>query len=419
MIFFNKKDDFVPLYTLNIGINDNEKDFDEFFSKCLKNNTDFIEIGLDEKSLEIYGNIISEEVPKLLQYVYKKSAEKDISVKLSDRLMKIYENYDFQCQKFLPENPVKEKYFGCEEFLHTLSFTPSGIRHCMCMFPENAPPPIEVSEEHIPTAEEIVNIKNTLENERRSGNLQYDCENCQNIRFSHHNNQSYINKILIAHKYDCNADCSFCYNKLSGEEQINYDIVPCLKNLKPLLKYGFELHFGGGEATCWKEFDDICNFALEEHANFITLSTNGLIFSQKLAELIGAEIAYVTFSTDTANKATYKKMKNADFDIVTENIKKYVSYDVKTILRNKFIIIPEINDSEKEILDWIDYSVNLGIRSLALDIESSFFYKNRYQIPQKIKDLLNFAQNKIKERHCKLILYSFASQLLFDDEMQK
>ena len=131
-------------------------------------------------------------------------------------------------------------------------------------------------------------------------------------------------------------------------------------------------------------------------------------------------IAYITLSTDTANKETYMNLKNADLDIVTENIKKYVSCQkYSSEIKNKFIIIPDANDSEKEIQDWVNYSVKLGIKYLAIDVESTFFYKNRYNIPQKIKDLLNFAKEAVTNSGCQLILYSFASQLLYDEKNQK
>lgn len=409
---------FENVFTLVVGINDTKEDFDEFFSKCLEKNADEINLELDIAAYDSYSRLISETVIDLIQYIYVRALEKNISVRLSPILRKIYENSDSNV--FLPENPIKDKYLGCEEFLHTVSFTPSGIRHCMNMLPENAPPLIPVVLGHIPTAKEIIDIKNDIEFDRRYGGLQYGCENCQNIRFSTHNNQPYINKILIAHKNDCNLDCSFCYNKLSAEKQLNYNVIECLNNIKPLLKYGFELHFGGGEATIWEEFDEICDFAVKEKAKYITLSTNGLVFSEKLAELLKMGIAYITLSTDTANKETYRNLKNADFDIVTENIKKYVACQkYPAAIKNKFIIIPEVNDSENEIQNWVDYSVKLGIRVLALDLESTFFYNNRYNIPQRIKDLLNFAQEEIENAGCQLILYSFASQLLYDEKNPK
>lgn len=421
MNFFGRKktEDFEPIFYLKSGINDTKEDFDIFLKNAAEKNISIVKIELDENTSDIYGNIFSEDIIKILDYAFMETMKNGINLELSEQLKDITDKYNSKNGNFLPENPIKDKYLGCEEFLHTISFTLSGIRHCMKMLPENSPPVIPVTAEYVPSADEIINIKNNIEEQRRCGNLQYDCENCEKIRFSAHNNQPYINKILIAHKNDCNADCTFCYNKLNDEKQVNYNIMDCLKNIKPLLKYGFELYFGGGEPTVWEEFDEICQFAVDEKAKFMVISTNGLVFSEKLANLLESGIAHIIFTTDTANKETYKKIKNADYDKVIANMKKYMMYDKFNHIQNKFIILPQINDSKNEITEWIDSSVKIGIKNLDIDVESTFFFQNRFHIPRKITKLVKFAKKTIEKNNCKLHLHSFAAQLLYDEENKK
>ena len=112
----------------------------------------------------------------------------------------------------------------------------------------------------------------------------------------------------------------------------------------------------------------------------------------------------------------FKNLKGIDFDFVTENIKKYLEYDLsKECIENKYIIIPNINDSEEAIKQWVEYNENLGIQKLAIDIEAIFFSENRDNISPRLKKLVSYAEELINSKGLKCNLYSFAQQMRFDD----
>ena len=74
-----------------------------------------------------------------------------------------------------------------------------------------------------------------------------------------------------------------------------------------------------------------------------------------------------------------------------------------------------VNDNEESIRKWVEYNEELGIKNLAIDIEAIFFNENRGQIDEKYKKLVLFAENLILEKGLKCDLYSFASQMKYDD----
>lgn len=307
-------------------------------------------------------------------------------------------------------------YKSCEDSLHTICFMPEGLRHCMYMIPENAPPVVPIFLNRPVNTEVVFDLKFEIEEMRMDGYLQSDCENCFRACVKDFDNEAYINKVLISHKMDCNAHCSFCYNQYADKKRYNpYKILPQLEQFKPYFR-DCEMHFGGGEPTIWDEFDDIVDFAIREKFKKIFIATNGSVYSEKLAEAIRMGIAEPVFTTDMADAEMFEKIKGLDFAQVTENIKKYLACDEQRIaVRNKYLILPNVNDTEDAVRKWVEYNENLGVKNLAIDIEAIFFNGNRGHIDEKYKNLILFAENLIQEKGMHCDLYSFASQMKYDD----
>ena len=125
----------------------------------------------------------------------------------------------------------------------------------------------------------------------------------------------------------------------------------------------------------------------------------------------------LVITTDTADAMVFKNLKGISFEKVTENLKKYLEYDVTgTSIQNKFIILPNINDTEESISKWVEFNAELGVKNLAIDIEAVFFTRNRDNISSRLKNLVKFAEEKIKSKGLNCILYNFASQMRYDDK---
>lgn len=311
----------------------------------------------------------------------------------------------------------QEQYFSCEECFHSLSFSPEGLRHCMHIPPQFAPSIIPVNDSVLLNPDDIFKKKELIEQERKNGIISDYCKKCVNASKKFHNNQRFITRVRISHRTDCNASCDFCFNQFIERHFKPYKILPQLKQFKDFFEKGCEMFFGGGEPTIWDEFEDIINFAINENFTGIFIDSNGSVFSEKLAEAISLRKVQLVISTDTVDPVAFKKLKGLDFDVVINNIKKYLEYDIdKNQVMCKMIILPFVNDTEEQIAKWVDFHAALGLRQLALDIESIFFRGHRENIPQKYIYLLKYAEKLIIHKGLKCIRYGFVQQLIHDDK---
>ncbi len=404
-------------YIIIPEVNDNIKDVDLWFQTCLDAKLKYVAIDMESSFLQMYPKRIPEVIPKLIQYVKNRCEDENITLQIFSNADQLLYNLEHGISATIKENPVKREYLSCEEFLHTICFMPEGLRHCMYIIPDNAPPVIPIFADRAVNPEYVLECKHEIEQQRMDGNIQKDCKNCFRASKQIHNNQDYISKVLISHKKDCNAECVFCYNKFDeGVSYTPYPILPQLEKFKPYFKNGCEMHFGGGEPTIWDEFEDIVDFAIKEDFSGIFIASNGSKFSQKLADAIKLGRVQLVITTDTADERTFKNLKGLDFNTVTENLKKYLEYDATgSSIQNKYIILPNINDNEDSIKNWVEFNEEIGVKNLAIDIEAVFFSRNRENISKRLKNLVKYAENLIISKGLKCILYNFASQMKHDE----
>lgn len=405
-------------YVIIPTVNDNIQDVDMWFKASVDANLKHLAIDMESGYLQLYPKRIPEVIPKIIQYVQNRCQEAEIDLQLYSNADQLMYNLENGLSATIKENPVKREYLSCEEFLHTICFMPEGLRHCMYILPENAPPVIPIFSDRAVNPEYVLECKHEIEEQRMNGIMQEDCKNCFRACKKVHDNQDYISKVLISHKKECNAECVFCYNKFDEGVYYNpYPILPQLEAFKPYFNNGCEMHFGGGEPTIWDEFDDIIDFAIKEDFSKIFIASNGTRFSQKLADAMKLGKVQLVITTDTADAMVFKNLKGISFEDVTENLKKYLEYDVTgTSIQNKFIILPNINDTEESISKWVEFNAELGVKNLAIDIEAVFFTRNRDNISSRLKNLVKFAEEKIKSKGLNCILYNFASQMRYDDK---
>ncbi|MCR5261928.1 MAG: radical SAM protein [Candidatus Gastranaerophilales bacterium] len=410
---------FCVKYLIVPNLNDNMQEINRWFDNCKEIGLKNLEISMETGYMQKYPQKIPEIIPQMIKAIQERGTAEGINVRLSGSAYTLLNNIENGTFVTIAGNPVKREYFSCDDFLHTICFMPEGIRHCMYLSPDNAPPVIPIFKNSVINTDYIFEYKHEIEDLKMNGIIQDDCKTCFRACKKEHDNQDYISTVLISHRKDCNADCIFCYNKFDEKTpyMTGYKILPQLEKLKPYFKNGCEMHFGGGEPTMWEEFDDIIAFALKENFNKIHIATNGTGFSEKLAEALSLGKAQVAFTTDTANELVFKNLKHLDFKLVTNNIKKYLEYDTtKEHIENKYIIIPNINDNEEDIEEWVEYNKNLGIKRLAIDIEAIFFSQNRQNISPRFKRLVIFAEKLIIENGMECNLYSFAKQMRFDEK---
>jgi len=110
----------------------------------------------------------------------------------------------------------------------------------------------------------------------------------------------------------CNHKCYYCFaeKQKDGRLMTTEDAFKIINRLVALETKGLILS-GGGEPTLHPDIDKIILYAKKKGLE-IGLITNGSALSKKLQEVILDCCTWVRFSFDSANPATYKKIRGVD-----------------------------------------------------------------------------------------------------------
>ena len=88
---------------------------------------------------------------------------------------------------------------------------------------------------------------------------------------------------------------------------------------------------------------------------------------------------------------------------------KHCNLDEKIYVETKFILIPEVNTNKEEIDKWLEKTVEVGIKTIVVDIENDFCRDLRAKnlpSPQYLVDLSSYIIQRAKELDLLLIDYN-------------
>jgi len=116
-------------------------------------------------------------------------------------------------------------------------------------------------------------------------------------------------------------------------------------------------------------------------------NTNAHIFDEKLADTIKKYNGAVGLSVDSGTRETYRLVKGCDmFDKVIENLYKYLQYGS---IRLKYVILPGINDGDKDIKGIIALLRKLSLNTLTLATDFEMVYRaGIYSVSKFIENLI-------------------------------
>lgn len=219
----------------------------------------------------------------------------------------------------------------------------------------------------------------------REGNCPPMCQNCFHLTEKEWTDDNYIDFILLTPWVDCNCRCVYC----PGSEDVyvkehtrKYDVYSVIKYM---MEHDFFIpetifDFAGGEPTMYERFDDILELIYERGYKNVVIHTNGIIYSPTVAKLIEHGQCKVLISVDSANRELYKSIKRVDkFDTVKETMRKYAAAQRPirpNAMKSKYIIVPGYNDTEENILEWLDMCHEMGIISVILNLDFNWIEKN-------------------------------------------
>lgn len=191
--------------------------------------------------------------------------------------------------------------------------------------------------------------------------------------------------------------------------------MPIIKELDKLgmIDYSGELAYSGGEPSCLREFDDITNFFLKKGERLIMVHTNAIKPVKSVLKGLGTDTLSVTVSVDCGDRDKFKQIKRIDaYNRVIDTLKKYVKAqgNNKKMVRSKYILIPNVNDTKESIDKWIKESQKIRIEQVVLDFEADWLAHNSDNIPPYIDELYLYILEATKKAGLDLQFYGVANQ---------
>lgn len=305
----------------------------------------------------------------------------------------------------------KKEYVSCKWLEYGIHLGQDGISHCCCYYlTDNNYMPVErLGENHTYALNNFLEKKKEDRNSFRHGNIISRCENCDNLSKKAWDSENKIKEIAISSNTACNADCIYCsthrnkkyYNSCSDIPY--YDLLKSLFD-KELITSDCNIQFGGGEPTLHDEFEKVVELISNRINSKVTVFSSGIKYSKGIEKLILLNKCNLIISLDSGNSILYKKIKNVDkFYNIIDNVKRYCEAQSKTIeptsVSFKYIIIPGVNDTEENILEFLLIAKSIGVNAVRCEVEHSWYKQNKF-CKDKIKDILHlihFFDKKSKE----------------------
>ena len=118
----------------------------------------------------------------------------------------------------------------------------------------------------------------------------------------------------------------------------------------------------------------------------------------------------------------HKKIKQVNsYDSVWNNLKEYAKNQPKDadFVKAKYIIVPEVNDSEQEINIWLNRCKEINIKSVVLNLDFNWIMKNVDGNLLPIYNLMKYTQKRAKELGINCELYGQIFQVKCEIEQSR
>jgi molybdenum cofactor biosynthesis enzyme MoaA len=127
-----------------------------------------------------------------------------------------------------------------------------------------------------------------------------------------------------------------------------------------------EIAVADGEITVLPHRDEVLNL-ITKNKWYATICTNGIIFNQKVFDILKVKGSFLDVSLDSGTTDTYLKVKQVDaFDTVCRNIKKYAQSGCPVIL--KYILMDGMNDNYNDIDGFLNFVKSVDNSQIVLSM---------------------------------------------------
>lgn len=256
----------------------------------------------------------------------------------------------------------------------------------------------------------------------REGSHPRECTGCPMLVERDWDDEDYIDNLLFAHWVDCNSRCIYCGATTDEFIRANYryyDFTPAIRemiNNGSLIRTA-KIDFAGGEPTVYPEFENLLSLFLQEGFHNIFVNTSGIKYSPSIRRALSNNQITLTISLDAGTKGMHKRIKQVpSYDKVWENIHKYSEAQqeagTKEKICLKYILIPKVNISKREINIFFEKVAEAKVDHVALSLDMFWWEKHKHDDNRKLVEMAQYFIKKSEEYNFKLNIYPWARWLL-------
>ncbi|MBQ8887306.1 MAG: radical SAM protein [Candidatus Gastranaerophilales bacterium] len=307
------------------------------------------------------------------------------------------------------------KYVSCEYIQHGFNVDYEDIKMCCFNCHEGGGRQILIDKYKGQMIDwnKFFKEKRKMRELNKKGIILERCKGCFFLKEREWDDEDYINFMVFNHWTLCNCKCKYCFTNEQSDffnARENYNMYPVIKKLVEMGKVrgGGEIGFGGGEPALLPEFEPMMNMLMDAGCDNIRVHSSCVKYSPAIERGLKEGKVTLVCSVDSGTAETYKNIKRVPhFETVWANLEKYAAAqgENKYKAKTKYIIYPGFNDNKEELDKWFDLTVKAGIKSVVIDVEGGWYINNKYNIPDYLYELLEYATKKTEELGMKFVEY--------------
>ncbi|MCR5260848.1 MAG: radical SAM protein [Candidatus Gastranaerophilales bacterium] len=301
------------------------------------------------------------------------------------------------------------KFKCCEWALSHLVINPDDLTYCCASFDKQMKFLENYHGELIDVEDYIQKRKEFIER-CKNNDFPEVCKDCPTLEEREWDETPGFIDVSVSNRTKCSCNCSYCIISGGGKEEIKkylntretYDVKPLLQHLKDknMFKKGCHFIIGGGECAEYPkgELKWLVDFIFSLGGS-IEFLTAGITYSEDIKNALEKGETKVKISVDAGTKEVYEQVKRVKgYDHLWKNLEKYVKASKKNpnaLVTVKYIIIPGVNDNEKEVKEFAKRCKKTGCKAIEVNVE--FFWMNEnYDKPisDDLKKTLSFFQQQ-------------------------
>lgn len=305
----------------------------------------------------------------------------------------------------------KKEYISCKHLEYGINFDYDGLVYCgiYSHSDKNFLSLVPLSSDIKKDVKKLLAIKKKERQIFRSGKITERCKDCFLLEKKEWDNTNKIKTMDITANRACNSNCIYCETHKNKEYCNSLPDIPIYNVIEYLIKKNkidknLEVHWGGGEPTLLKEFPQLVDLFLEKLEPTLRIYSSGIKYSEHIEKAIKLRRCILIISIDSGNKELYKRIKNVDkFDTVVENVRKYCKAQEETKEQKyvilKYILIPEVNDTEEYIYEFLKTAKDINCLEVRCDLEQNWYKtnKNNIELVKKLFTIMKYFDTQAKK----------------------